>query len=125
MIVGVGTDIVEITRIKSMDLKKFTLRILTESEQQILPKREDLQLQFIAGRFAAKEAISKAIGTGIGKNCSFQDVTVLPNPSGKPQVIMSSTFQKRFQDADRWQIHLSISHTDQHAIAMVVIEEQA
>lgn len=125
MIVGVGTDIVELVRIQSINLEKFAIRILTESERQILPKRENLRSQFLAGRFAAKEAISKALGTGIGKQFSFQDVSVLPNPDGKPQVITSAAFQNRFQDADRWKIHLSISHTDQHAVAMAVIEQQA
>ena len=90
MITGIGLDITEIERIKSIHAKtrKFEERILTEKERvQSNELSGARQLEYLAGRFAAKEAFSKALGTGIGKDCSFQDIEILKEPSGKPILI--------------------------------------
>jgi holo-[acyl-carrier protein] synthase len=116
MISGIGIDIIELDRIKTIIDRqpRFIQRILTKSEQQIFetltPTR---QVEFLAGRFAAKEAFAKAKGTGIGNELSFQDIEVQPDSKGKPQII------KPVQEC----VHLSISHSKDYAIAQVIIEK--
>lgn len=125
MIVGVGTDIVEINRMETIQLDRLIQRILTEQEQAYLPTKKEQRLQFVAGRFAAKEAIAKALGTGVGAFFSFQDAEIIPDPKGKPEVKISSALEKRLVDFRPIQIHLSISHSEHVAVAMVVIESLA
>ncbi|MCD5325847.1 MULTISPECIES: holo-ACP synthase [Pontibacillus] len=118
MIKGIGVDLVEIERIEQSlnSNQRFLQRILTEKEQQLLknitaPKR---QAEFVAGRFAAKEAFAKAMGTGIGKEYAFLDIAVLRTDKGAPMIEV-----KNFP----YSIWLSIAHSQSHAIAQVVIEE--
>jgi holo-[acyl-carrier protein] synthase len=116
MIIGIGIDIVELERIEQLMMKneKFIDRILTEEEKAIFsklsPKRK---VEFVAGRFAAKEAYAKAIGTGIGKNVSFHDIQIMNDDNGKP-IAVSNVKDCR--------IHVSISHSRDYAIAQVIIE---
>ena len=126
MIQGIGNDIVEIVRIQQMDLAKLSARILTERERLQLPEQLKRKSEFLAGRFAAKEAISKALGTGIGAHFSFYDVEIIPDQNGKPEVHISSRLMKQLND-DHGQIrfHLSISHSDQYATAICVMEQLA
>jgi holo-[acyl-carrier protein] synthase len=115
MIVGIGIDLVELKRIeRAMERQpKFVERILTEKERQtFLRLSKKRQVEFLAGRFAVKEAYAKALGTGIGKELSFQDIEVEYDERGKP-VMMSI-------NGDR--IHVSISHSEHYAIAQVIIE---
>jgi len=114
MIFGIGTDLVEIERIKKGPLKSLVKRILTEKETEIYENfnNENRKIQFLAGRFAAKEAYSKALGTGIGK-ISFLDIEVLNDSLGKPYINIENDIL----------IHLSITHTDSYAQAFVVIEK--
>ncbi|MDR2833996.1 MAG: holo-ACP synthase [Streptococcaceae bacterium] len=116
MIKGIGTDIVDITRILYVIKKKptFAQRVLTEVEYNYYKTYSGRrQAEFLAGRFAAKEAFSKAWGTGIGK-LSFHDIEISKNDLGAP-FFSKSPYQKT--------AHLSISHTDNTAIAFVVLEE--
>jgi holo-[acyl-carrier protein] synthase len=110
MIIGVGTDILEIGRVSLT--KAFIERILTPAEQTLLEQiaQDARKLEFLAGRFAAKEALMKALGTGIGKS-SFQDFNILPAPSGQPHC-----------DLPGINVFLSISHDGGFAIAMAVLE---
>ena len=88
MILGIGTDIVEVKRIKRMieeHPETFLDRIFTVEEQTNLAERKDIDWYY-AGRWAAKEALSKALGCGISEDCGWQDVTVLNNPSGGPEM---------------------------------------
>lgn len=114
MIIGIGTDIVEIERIHKIGIERLSKKILTENELQRMPSSDKRRLEYVAGRFAAKEAISKANGTGFGAEFSFLDVEILSTESGAPIV--------HWKDKD-FVVHLSISHSDQYAIAMVVIEK--
>lgn len=115
MIKGIGIDIIELSRVEQLlnKQKKFTARVLTPHE---LRKFENLsaqrQVEFLAGRFAAKEAYSKAAGTGIGKQLSFLDIEIDADSSGKPY------FTK-----PEGRAHLSISHSRDYAVAQVIIEE--
>jgi holo-[acyl-carrier protein] synthase len=118
MIKGVGIDIIEIKRIEKLIEKteKFVDRILTAKEKE---KYETLvghrKIEFLAGRFSAKEAFSKAVGTGIGEGLRFTDIEVSQNPNGKPFISSPLT------DG----VHLSISHSKEYAIAQVIIESSS
>lgn len=118
MIKGIGIDIVEIDRIENLSkrLPKFIHRILTETEI----KKYDLlkgkrKAEYLAGRFAAKEAFSKAMGTGLGKELQFIDIEIVQDPLGKPFII------KPFTEG----VYLSISHSREYAVAQVIIESSS
>ncbi|MGE7874748.1 holo-ACP synthase [Bacillus paramycoides] len=118
MIVGIGIDIIELNRIEKMlDGKlKFMDRILTERERGVAEGLKGSRLtEFVAGRFAAKEAYSKAVGTGIGKEVSFLDVEVRNDDRGKPIIITNTEHI----------VHLSISHSKEFAVAQVVLESSS
>ena len=117
MIAGIGIDLVELDRIDSLVKRQpdFVNRILTTKE---ISRYETLsnhrQIEFLAGRFSAKEAFAKAMGTGIGETVSFLDIEVLPDEKNKP--IMQSALFNGF-------IHVSISHSKAYAIAQVILEK--
>lgn len=118
MIVGVGTDIVELSRLERVGIDRLMKKILTEDELALLPEKGKRKIEFVAGRFAAKEAISKAVGTGIGAHFAFHDVSVLSDSLGAPQAVWKNGDNKPA-------IHLSISHSDHYAVAMVVLERSS
>ncbi|WEG12532.1 holo-ACP synthase [Pullulanibacillus sp. KACC 23026] len=117
MIKGIGMDLVEMDRIEqAMKNERFIKRVLGTSEYQVyLTLSERRQLEFVAGRFAAKEAFSKAFGTGIGKALSWQDVEILNDSAGKP--ILTSTVCSETES-----VHVSLTHTKEMAAAYVIIE---
>lgn len=123
-IVGLGTDIAEITRIeKALERsgEAFARRILTDSE---LAKFHSLKQQgrFLAKRFAAKEAASKALGTGIAMGVTFHDFNISNDEYGKPELTL---FNKALEIAQKKQvesIHLSISDERHYAMATVIYE---
>ena len=124
MIYGVGTDIVSIDRIKDIISKNrdgFIKRVLTDHEQALFANKSDSPA-FCAKRFAAKEAFSKALGTGIGKEVSFQDLTVRNNENGKPHFIPSEKLRLYLLAKGIKRAHLSISDECQNAIAFVILE---
>ena len=124
MIYGVGTDIVSINRIQDIILKNregFIKRVLTEHEQALFANKAD-SAAFCAKRFAAKEAFSKALGTGIGRVVSFQDLTVRNNDNGKPHFIPSEKLRLYLLEKRVKQAHLSISDESQYAVAFVILE---
>ncbi|RNF38568.1 holo-ACP synthase [Planococcus salinus] len=115
MITGIGLDIVELRRIAKLDSKsaKFRERILTRQELSEYGRLSDKRkVEFLAGRFAAKEAFSKANGSGIGKACSFQDIEVRKDENGKPGIY----FQQQEQGL------VSITHTKDYAAAQVLLQ---
>lgn len=119
---GIGTDIIEVARVGANFEKygcKFLEKILTERERTHCKifKHEALLAAHIAGRFAAKEAVAKALGTGFGAELAFHDVEILNDFSGKPQVFLSQKTQALF---DHPQFFISISHCKTHAVAMVI-----
>ena len=124
MIYGVGIDIVNIDRIQKIILKNregFIKRVLTEHEQALFANKAD-SAAFCAKRFAAKEAFSKALGTGIGKVISFQDLTIRNNENGKPHFIPSEKLRLYLLEKRIKQAHLSISDESQNAVAFVILE---
>ena len=122
MIIGVGTDIVELARLNAAVKRGgelFLRRFCTENEL----RESGGKLEFYAGRWAAKEAAAKALGCGIGARCSFVDIEISNAADGSPRLRCSApAFQelkKRYSQL-RW--HLSISHERAYAIAFVIIE---
>ena len=116
MIVGHGIDIEELASIQNAVEKRegFAQRVLTDKEmERFTSLKGRRQVEYLAGRWSAKEAFSKAIGTGIGK-LGFQDLEVLNNERGAPY------FSKSPFSGKVW---LSISHTDQFVTASVILEE--
>jgi holo-[acyl-carrier protein] synthase len=123
MIVGVGTDIVNIQRIESLYSKyqrRLVERILRPEERAFVAENHydnpEIAL-YIAKRFAAKEAISKALGVGIGKSLSFQDIAVLNKATGAPEVY----FFRDVVDTSKIFVHISISDDYPIAVAFCVI----
>ena len=127
MIIGIGVDIVEIDRISMLvkRQKNAISRFLTVAEQHLLQdKSETRQAEFIAGRFAAKEAGAKALGTGIGGTISFLDMEIVPTELGKPEMkIKDEVYHRLGLDPSCLRVHLSISHSSAYAIAQVVVEQ--
>jgi holo-[acyl-carrier protein] synthase len=124
MILGVGIDIIEVGRIEASHQKfgeRFLNRILHPNEiNYCLSHRSPGP--FLAARFAAKEAISKAFGTGIGSQLAWQDMEVGRKESGEPFVILHGNGQKLLESRGGRTVHLSLSHTASHAAAVAVLE---
>ncbi|ALC83806.1 MULTISPECIES: holo-ACP synthase [Bacillus] len=118
MIIGIGIDLIELRRINDLIKRqeKFADRVLAEEELNIYKNLSNKKKpEYLAGRFAAKEAFSKALGTGIGAHLSFQDIVTETDDRGKPTLFCQKTKDKK--------IHLSITHTREYAAAQVIIEE--
>lgn len=125
MITGIGIDTVEISRIqKFIDAKNQPLldRLFTINEQQYCLSRKQAAA-CLAARFAAKEAFVKAFGTGLRNGLSWVEMEVQNNALGKPDLLLYGRTAELFADAGRQNIHLSLSHDGNHAIAMVVLEQ--
>ena len=115
-IIGVGMDAIELSRIEKIVVQdsSFIQRVLTPMEYSVYEtlgmKRK---VEYLAGRFAAKEAYSKALGTGIGKAVSFQEIEILNAETGQPVLTAPHHYQK----------YISITHTNHDAYAVVILEE--
>ncbi len=119
MIRGIGTDIVEISRIeKSLNNPRFLNRNFTSKENEYFQNKKMMQ-QSVASCFAAKEAFLKALGTGF-MNVSIKDIEVLHNDMGKPYIVLHNEAKGVI---GKGRIHLSMSHSQEYATAVVVIEE--
>ena len=130
MIIGIGTDIVEIARIAESMAKfrdRFLVRNFSNSEIEIGEKKGS-PAQYYAKRFAAKEAFAKAIGTGIGQNAAFKDISTLNNELGAPYITLDGNAKKYIDQLSmangkkQIKIHLSLSDEKQYAQAFVIIE---
>lgn len=124
MIYGIGTDIISIERVAHILTKNtegFVSRVLSEHEQALFANKGD-NAAYCAKRFAAKEAFAKALGTGIGKIVSFQDLTIRNNEEGKPYFIPSEKLRMYLVDKGIKQAHLSLSDEKTNAVAFVVLE---
>lgn len=124
MILGVGIDLIEVERIKSSYERfgeRFVNRILHPAEiEYCLSHREPAP--FLAVRFAAKEAISKAFGTGIGAPLGWLDMEVRRKESGEPYVVLHGGGLKLLEERKARGVWLSLSHTQFHATAVAVLE---
>ncbi len=125
MIVGIGTDLVEISRVKATLERlgeRFLQRVLTENEikHYFTITNKDKSCSFVAKRFAAKEAASKAIGTGIGRGVSFQHFEIVNLESGQPVLQVDPSVQERLPTGAKW--HLSLTDEEHYAQAFVIVE---
>lgn len=121
MIIGIGTDIIEISRIERAMKRtsSFVEKSFTNSEIQYF-KLNGLKANVVAGNFAAKEAISKAMGTGF-RGFGLKDIEVLRDELGKPIVNLSEKIYELL-DVKEFNMHISISHNKENAIAYAVME---
>lgn len=124
MIYGIGTDIVEVARIEVSITQfgdEFAKRILAETEFASYIASH-IKPRFLAKRFAAKEAFSKALGTGLRAPATFQNIAVSHDDLGKPILILAAELQAFMQTKNISQMHLSISDEKNFATAFVVLE---
>ena len=118
-IIGIGNDIIEIERIrKSYDRHgyRFLTKLFTEKEQDYCLKHKD-PVPHMAGRFAAKEAVVKALGTGFGEHASWLDIEIVNNNLGKPEVNFSQFMSEKLKNT---QILVSISHCVNYVTAVAI-----
>jgi len=123
MIIGIGTDIIEIQRIeKAIEQygENFLRRIFTDTERNYCEQFNDTKYLHYAARFAAKEAFSKAIGTGITEGFKFSEIGVKNEKSGKPKIEMFGGMAKQWGDCI---VLVTLSHTNKNATAFVLIEQ--
>jgi holo-[acyl-carrier protein] synthase len=123
MIVGIGTDLVEISRIAKALEKSNALakRVLTPAEWSEFEKSTD-KPRYLAKKFASKEATVKAIGTGIGNGMGWQHIEISHDERGKPMLNALGAFKKWCSDNNVTELHLSIADEQAYATAFVVIE---
>ena len=121
MIVGIGNDIIDIERIeKAISKEGFKDKIYTQRELENIKKRGN-RAETYAGVFSAKEAISKAIGTGV-REFSLTDLEILNDDLGKPYVAVSEKLDKIIKDKkEDYQIEISISHSKKYATAVAIV----
>ena len=124
MILGTGIDIIEVARIASSYEKfgeRFVNRILLPDEIAYCRSHKN-PAPFLAARFAAKEAISKAFGTGIGAALGWQDVEIRRKESGEPHVVLHGKGEHLFAARNAKRLLISLSHTANYAAAMAILE---
>ena len=122
MIRGVGIDIIEIARIRR-DIEllgpRFTDKLFTDGEIRYCTAKA-IPHQHFAARFAAKEAVSKALATGWAGEFRWKDVEVVNDPSGRPGIVLHGSLHDALGSAN---IHLSLSHSEAHVVAVAIIED--
>ncbi len=120
---GIGTDIVSIARIQTSFERqgdRFVNRILTNKEQEIFRQRNN-SMSFLANRFAGKEALAKALGTGIAKGVSFTDMEILVNSQGGPVVTLTGFAHEQLLNLGATHAQVSLSDERDYAVAFAVI----
>jgi len=128
MIVGVGTDLCDMGRIRealAQHGERFARRILGDQEWEVYQSRtaahSERGVRYLAMRFAAKEAFSKAIGLGLRDPMSWHRCEIINAPSGQPGIVLHGPLLSWFE-ARQWQAHVSLSDEREQAMAFVVIE---
>ncbi|MDB6148229.1 MAG: phosphopantetheine--protein transferase domain protein [Spartobacteria bacterium] len=123
-VLGIGVDLVECSRIQhSLDRfgDRFLRRVFTQGEIEYSMSMK-FPARHLAARFAAKEAVSKAFGTGIGKVMGWRDIDVQKKPTGEPFLVFAGGAEKLAQERGVSRALITLSHTDQHAMASIVLE---
>ena len=125
MILGVGTDIIEVERIrKNIESKNhFKEKIFSKNEIDYCEKKAN-KAESYAARFAAKEAFFKALGTGWRNGMSFAEVEIMNNELGKPQINLFGKAKEVTEKQNCSDIHVSMSHLKEFASAIVILEKQ-
>jgi holo-[acyl-carrier protein] synthase len=123
-VIGTGVDLVECARIeRSIDRfgDRFLHRVFTKGEIEYSMSMK-FPARHLAARFAAKEAVSKAFGTGIGKAMGWRDIDIQKKPSGEPFLVLSGPAQELAKKRGVTRGLITLSHTEHHAMASVVLE---
>jgi holo-[acyl-carrier protein] synthase len=125
VIVSIGIDIVEVYRIRETVARtpRFTERVFTEKERAYCEAKGAAAAQSYAARFAAKEAFLKALKTGWRGLITWQDMEILNDDQGVPTLKIKGEARKFLENSGANQIHLSMSHTTEHAVAQVILEK--
>jgi holo-[acyl-carrier protein] synthase len=127
-VVGLGVDIIEVARIRTALERhgdRFHQRICTSSEATYCQGMRD-PAPFFAARFAAKEAVSKALGTGIGAQCGWLDIEVRRKASGEPFVVLHGAGAETARRLGIARVLLTLSHTENYAVAhAIAVTDQA
>lgn len=122
-VVAIGTDMVSVTRIANAYQRRgqaFAKRILTADEQQEL-RQSGNPVAYLAKRFAAKEAVAKALGTGIGRGLSWQQISTYKDSYGAPHIELTGFALERLQQLGATRCLLSLSDERDYALAFVVL----
>ena len=125
MIFGIGTDIIEVERIKKISsVDKFAKKILSQNELNIFNElNKDKKTYFLSKQFAGKEAVSKALGTGVGKEVSMKNIEILRDNKGKPIFNAIDELKTYMSNLGITKTHVSLSDESNYAIAMVILEK--
>lgn len=124
MIKGIGTDLVEldrVARIHDEQGERFLERLFTDTEREDFAQWKDPTPR-IAGRFAAKEAVMKALGTGWSQGVRWRDIEVIRRAGGKPEVHLHGRCKEIFESLDATRIYCTITHSRHSAMAVVIFE---
>lgn len=123
MIVGVGVDLVKVPRIRAALERwgdRFLTRVFTERERTYATRRRE-PAPHLAGRFAAKEAVFKALGVGLRLGVRWREVEVVNNARGKPELVLTGQTKRLSETLGVTATHMSLSHDSDYAIAEVVL----
>jgi holo-[acyl-carrier protein] synthase len=123
-VLGIGVDLVENARIEhSLERfgERFLRRVFTAGEIEYSQSMK-YPARHLAARFAAKEAVSKAFGTGIGRAMGWKDIDVHRKASGEPFVVLEGGAKKLAEERKVSKVSITLSHTEHHAMAMIVVE---
>jgi len=124
LILGVGIDIIEVQRVEAAHKKfgaRFMKRILRPSELAYCLSHKSPG-PHLAARFAGKEAVSKAFGTGIGHQLGWQDIEICRKASGEPYIVLHDKGKILLRKRRGRAVRISLSHTAQHATAIAILE---
>lgn len=126
MIYGIGIDLVENDRLQKIIAKwdtKFLHRVFSDGEINYCAKHAQSEIHY-AARFAAKESFLKALGIGLGMGVKLKEIEVVHNPNGKPQLALQGEAKEQIRKRKIDKIHLSLTHTNKYATAVVLMENK-
>ena len=126
MVYGIGIDLVETDRMAKIVGRwgaKFLERVFSAKEVEYCTRHADVAIHY-AARFAAKEALLKALGIGLGMGARLKEIEVVRNNMGKPDIVLSGGARAHAEKQKIVRIHLSLTHTKKYATAFVVLEEK-
>jgi len=122
VVIGIGIDLIEISRVKrAIENPNFVQRVFTPAERVYCDSRGRQGAASYAARFSAKEAVMKALGTGLAGGGTWQDIEVLPDEMGKPVLQLSGVFLQLAQQLKVAKIFVSLSHCQKYATAQVLL----
>ena len=124
-VIGIGTDLIEISRItESLERfgDAFVRRVLHPAEASSLPEHPSRRAEYVASRFAAKEAVVKALGTGFADGIGMSDVEVYKDDAGAPHIRLHGAAQARAGSLGVRAMHISLTHAREYAAAFAVLE---